>query len=100
MDHMPRANRRRRDLDARPLASDSEVTSQVYAGRSWLVRRLTGASATREYRCPGCHQEISIGTPHVVVWPAEGLGGIDARRHWHSRCWQSRHATPPGHGTR
>lgn len=95
MDRMPRANRRRRDLDARPMSSGSEVSSQAYAGGRWLVRRVSGVSATRDYRCPGCHQAIAAGTPHVVVWPADGLGGIDARRHWHTRCWQSRHAARP-----
>jgi hypothetical protein len=97
---MPRANRRRRDLDARPLAAASEVTTQSYAGRPWLVRRLSGASATKEYRCPGCHQRVPVGTPHVVVWPAEGVGRVEERRHWHARCWESRHASPPGHGAR
>ena len=97
---MPRANRRRRDLDARPLAASSEVATEPYAGRSWYVRRLSGASATRAYRCPGCHQEIRVGMAHVVVWPAEGTGGLEERRHWHARCWGTRHATPPGHGTR
>ena len=82
------------------MAASSEVTTEPYAGRSWYVRRLSGASATRAYRCPGCHQEIRVGTAHVVVWPAEGTGGLDERRHWHTRCWGTRHATPPGHGRR
>ena len=92
---MPRANRRRRDLDSRPMAGSSEVATESYAGKSWHVRRLSGASSSREYRCPGCHQGIAVGTPHVVAWPAHGVGGIDERRHWHTRCWQSRHAARP-----
>ena len=38
---------------------------------------------------------IFVGTPHVVVWPAQGVGGIDERRHWHTRCWSARHASRP-----
>ena len=97
---MPRANRRRRDLESRPLSGSGEVGTETYAGRPWHVRRLPGASSTRAYRCPGCHQGIAVGMAHVVVWPANGVGGIQERRHWHARCWQGRHATPPGHGAR
>ena len=48
------------------------------------------------YRCPGCDQEIALGVPHVVVWPADdrgesGWGGrVDDRRHWHTPCWNAR----------
>ncbi|MBA2416385.1 MAG: hypothetical protein H0V64_10975 [Geodermatophilaceae bacterium] len=58
----------------------------------WVVREVTGAASTRIYRCPGCDQEIRLGTPHVVVWPAydEEAGGVDERRHWHSACWAAR----------
>ncbi len=92
---MPRSNRRRRDLEARPLGAGSEVTTEAWGGRPWHVRRLSGATSSREYRCPGCHQAIAPGTPHVVAWPAEGVHGVSERRHWHSRCWQGRHAARP-----
>ena len=95
MGGMPRANRRRRDLESRALSGSGEVGTQTYSGRPWYVRPLSGASSTREYRCPGCHQGIVVGTPHVVVWPAQGVGGIDERRHWHTRCWAARHAARP-----
>ena len=96
-DGMPRANRRRRDLESRPMSGSGEVATESYAGKSWHVRRLTGASSSREYRCPGCHQGIVVGTAHVVAWPAQGVGGIDERRHWHTRCWAARHAARPEH---
>ncbi|MGL4743577.1 MAG: hypothetical protein ACRCXL_04205 [Dermatophilaceae bacterium] len=92
---MPRSNRRRRDLESRPLGGATEVSTQQWRGRRFHVRRLTGVGATREYRCPGCHQEVLVGTPHVVVWPAEGIGGIAERRHWHARCWSARDAVGP-----
>lgn len=59
-------------------------------GRTWIVLRLSGQTSERTYTCPGCTHEIRPGTPHVVVWPDDGLGGVDDRRHWHSRCWQAR----------
>jgi len=96
---MPRSNRRRRDdapLDLERLAG--AVTSEErYAGRLWSVRRLSGASSNRTYRCPGCEQDIAPGTPHIVAWPADGAGGVDDRRHWHSACWAARERRhPPG----
>ena len=60
----------------------------------WVVRQLTGSSATKAYRCPGCDRLIPPATPHVVAWPVEGGtltgGGAGERRHWHSGCWRAR----------
>ena len=53
----------------------------------FVVRRVTGAAATKGYVCPGCLQTIPPATPHVVAWP-EGL--VDDRRHWHTACWRAR----------
>jgi hypothetical protein len=53
----------------------------------FVVRRVSGAAATKAYRCPGCDHEIVAATPHVVAWPE---GDVDDRRHWHSACWRSR----------
>ncbi len=94
---MPRANRRRRD-DA-PLnlerAVGGAVRRESYAGGEWSVRRVTGARATRSYLCPGCQQSVPPGTPHVVAWPADGIGGLEDRRHWHTTCWEARERRPP-----
>lgn len=54
----------------------------------WLIRRISGTAATKTYRCPGCYQPITPGTPHVVAWRPSG-DGTD-RRHWHSACWDRR----------
>ncbi|WEV78361.1 hypothetical protein O9K63_00785 [Janibacter cremeus] len=88
---MPRSNRRRRDAH-RPLRTGAmgSQTTQSWMGRSWVVRQLSGHSSTRSYTCPGCTHEIVPGTPHVVVWPDDGLGGVDDRRHWHGKCWKAR----------
>jgi hypothetical protein len=93
---MPRAIRRR--TDHRPLAAGGvgETTTEPYAGSLWTVSRVSGVRATRAYRCPGCQQQITVGTPHVVAWPAEGVGGLGDRRHWHTACWSRRDARPAG----
>lgn len=89
---MPRKNvpdhvRRRRKAEAeanedRPL--DPNVTLGGPPG--WTVRSVQPARATKEYRCPGCNQEIRPGTGHVVAWRE---GDDEGRRHWHRGCWDS-----------
>ncbi|HEX6194940.1 MAG TPA: hypothetical protein VFZ37_03465 [Jiangellaceae bacterium] len=65
----------------------------------WVVRRITGSSSTKPYRCPGCDQQIRPATPHIVAWPVEGTtlsgGGPDERRHWHQACWKARSRRRP-----
>ena len=60
----------------------------------WIVRQVTGAAATKTYRCPGCDHEIPPRTPHVVAWPSVpeygSGGGVGERRHWHTACWNAR----------
>ncbi len=77
----------------RPLGSGHATAADKRDGR-WIVRSVSGAAAGKAYRCPGCAQTITAGTPHVVSWPAEpplhADSGLDERRHWHSGCWQRR----------
>ena len=58
----------------------------------WTVQAVPGS--TKSYRCPGCHQEVPPGTPHVVAWANSSLLGADValsdRRHWHIGCWSHR----------
>ncbi len=68
---------------------------ETYDGEDWVVQSVTGSAATKAYRCPGCDQEIRPATPHVVAFPADGLGGVESRRHWHTPCWASRHNRGP-----
>ncbi|HET7304875.1 MAG TPA: hypothetical protein VFJ12_10055 [Segeticoccus sp.] len=94
---MPRANRRRPE---RPRGDLSRVTGaltrrEVAGGRQWFVRRVRGSAERRTYRCPGCQQELASSVAHVVVWPADGLGGLEERRHWHAPCWEARHRRTP-----
>lgn len=56
----------------------------------YMVRAVPGSRATKSYRCPGCDHDIRPGTPHVVTWPTDDIGGVDERRHWHNGCWSGR----------
>jgi hypothetical protein len=100
---MPRQNRRRRE---QPAATDAAAIGRGAvrreAGRDgdWLVRPVTGAAATKSYRCPGCDQEIRPATSHVVAWPDSSEGyadepGLSDRRHWHTACWKARSRRRP-----
>jgi len=73
---------RRPEEESEPLRAPDIVAT---APQGWEVRLIQPASATKEYRCPGCNQEIRIGTKHVVAWRE---GSEDHRRHWHLPCWQ------------
>lgn len=55
----------------------------------WLVREVVGQ---KMYTCPGCHQDIPVGTNHIVAWPylESEQEAVAQRRHWHSGCWQIR----------
>jgi hypothetical protein len=89
----PRRNRTRgaerpaQERTASPGASLLQRT-EVFRGEDWVVRAVTGSSA-RQYRCPGCDQEIPPRVAHVVAWPMHGAG-VDDRRHWHRSCWNAR----------
>ncbi|MFG2090815.1 MULTISPECIES: ATP/GTP-binding protein [unclassified Spirillospora] len=91
----PRKNRRA--LSGRPSRGGGGVWAQETEegpDGAWIVRAISGAAATKAYRCPGCDQEIPPGVAHVVAWPADDRGGED-RRHWHRPCWQARGRRSP-----
>ena len=67
--------------------------SSTPAASGLLSAPSPARGATRAYLCPGCSQDVRPGVPHVVVWPADGVGGLDQRRHWHSACWGRPHPT-------
>jgi hypothetical protein len=58
------------------------------------LRRISPLQARKPYLCPGCNQEITPGTAHLVVVPRDAP---DQRRHWHTPCWQLRDRRRPGH---
>ena len=67
---------------------------EAYGGEEYEVRNVTGSSALKPYRCPGCDQMIRPATPHIVAWPVVASmfssGGLEERRHWHRPCWTAR----------
>ncbi|HEY3438601.1 MAG TPA: hypothetical protein VGK35_13015 [Actinotalea sp.] len=80
------------DLDVeRALGGRRTETS---ADGDWVVQSVPAGSSTKVYRCPGCQQEVTAGTAHLVAWATDSLLGADAavsdRRHWHTACWRSR----------
>lgn len=60
-----------------------------------MVRSVRGSDASRSYVCPGCQARLSGGIAHEVVWQADGLRGLEDRRHWHTGCWRARDRRPP-----
>lgn len=95
---MPRANRRR---PVEPRGGDLSrvqgliTATEDWAGQAYAVRRLRPGASGRVYTCPGCQQDVSSAVAHVVVWPADGLTGVDNRRHWHAPCWNARDRRAP-----
>jgi hypothetical protein len=83
---MPRRHRSARersapvDSIARPLTVAPE-----WAHLDGFTVRAVSGERTKNYRCPGCQQEIRPGTPHLVVVANDDVEG---RRHWHTPCWQ------------
>jgi hypothetical protein len=69
------------------VASDDDTDGAVE------IMRVQPYEATKRYLCPGCNQDIEIGTGHLVVVP---LDATDLRRHWHHPCWANRHRRRPG----
>jgi hypothetical protein len=58
----------------------------------YVVRKITGSSSNKPYRCPGCDQVIPMATPHTVAWLEHDA---ETRRHWHSICWNKRNQRKP-----
>lgn len=48
----------------------------------------------KKYICPGCDGVIMPGEAHEVAWTEECWFGVEAgqeaRRHWHTSCWNGR----------
>lgn len=93
----PRPTERGRGRPVAPPLGSGMITSRE-SGRDgdWNVRRVPGGASVKNYRCPGCDQPLPSGTPHVVAWPADDLGGVEDRRHWHLPCWNARDRRRPG----
>lgn len=77
-----------RELDMQRATGGRTTTTRQ--GTEWTVQAVRGND--KAYRCPGCNQEVAPRTPHVVAWANDSLFGaqaaLDARRHWHTACWE------------
>lgn len=66
--------------------------TETRRGVDYTVQPVSERSATKVYTCPGCSRAIAVGVAHVVTWRSDSVmgeqAGLDARRHWHSHCWQ------------
>jgi hypothetical protein len=98
--NLPRRGGAARRGDGVPPLDDERARRGVEAVQTssdgaWMVRGIPGGAAVKAYRCPGCDQEIRVGVPHVVVWPADGRGDLSDRRHWHTGCWRARDRRAP-----
>ncbi|MEI6867279.1 MAG: hypothetical protein WCK62_02145 [Actinomycetes bacterium] len=72
--------------EERDIATSHETIEEHTEG-TYRVRKITGSTSTKPYRCPGCDQLIPTATPHIVAWLEED---IESRRHWHTPCWTKR----------
>jgi hypothetical protein len=93
----PRRRARRRGPTSAPLKLQElqEIADLAATGETLGldVRRIHPSQARKTYLCPGCQQEIAVGTAHVVVVPRDAP---DLRRHWHTSCWMMRDRRKPG----
>ena len=83
--------------EERDIGMSGEAIEE-HAEGLYRVRKITGSSSSKPYRCPGCDQMIPMATPHTVAWMEDD---VESRRHWHNACWQKRaHRTPRVERTR
>lgn len=94
------SSRRNRPKGRGPAAGqpeDRDITTSFHTVEEhpegiYTVRKITGSSSSKPYRCPGCDQLIPTATPHVVAWMD---GDLESRRHWHTACWGKKDQRKP-----
>lgn len=89
--------RRNHPKGRKPKNEDREIgvtgeAIEEHAEGIYRVRKITGSSSTKPYRCPGCDQMIPMATPHTVAWIEDD---VESRRHWHNACWAKRAQRQP-----
>ena len=60
----------------RDVSTSFQTVEEHHEG-IYTVRKITGSSSSKPYRCPGCDQLIPTATPHIVAWIDDDL---DSRR--------------------
>ena len=77
--------------DERDITTSNESIEEHDDG-IYVVRKISGSTSNKPYRCPGCDQIIPMATPHIVAWLEYDEEG---RRHWHSACWAKKNKRGP-----
>lgn len=90
--HPKGSKRTPRNGDEERDISLSSQSFEEHAEGLYIVRRISGSTSTKPYRCPGCDQLIPTATPHTVAWLEED---VESRRHWHTVCWNKRNDRKP-----
>ncbi len=80
-----------KNLDEREITTSNDSVEEHNDG-IYVVRKISGSTSNKPYRCPGCDQLIPMATPHTVAWLD---GDEDNRRHWHNACWTKRNNRGP-----
>jgi hypothetical protein len=90
----PRRNypKGKRPQDAEREINTSNESIEEHSDGTYRVRKLTGSSSNKPYRCPGCDQVIPMATPHIVAWLEHDE---ESRRHWHTPCWAKKNNRGP-----
>jgi hypothetical protein len=79
------------DLRENKITTSNESIEEHQDG-IYVVRKISGSTSNKPYRCPGCDQLIPTATPHTVAWLEHDQ---DGRRHWHTICWSKRNLRRP-----
>jgi len=90
--HPKRSQKRANNEEEERDISLSSETIEEHSEGTFRVRKITGSTSTKPYRCPGCDQVIPTATPHIVAWLEED---VESRRHWHTACWTKRNDRKP-----
>lgn len=90
--HPKKSARHRSDSEREQDIAHSHQTIEEHQEGIYVVRKITGSSSTKPYRCPGCDQLIPTATPHTVAWIESD---VESRRHWHTACWNKRDSRKP-----
>ena len=80
---MPRRHDRARERPGVEAVGDA---ARTLGAPAWALRPgfdVRAVATDKEYRCPGCEQEIRPAASHLVVVPSDAP---DERRHWHTPC--------------
>ncbi len=90
--HPKRKNGARKTGDHEREINTSHETLEEHDDGIYLVRKITGSSSNKPYRCPGCDHMIPMATPHTVAWLEYD---VETRRHWHNACWAKKSKRGP-----